>query len=95
MTRYSPWKIVGLVTLVTVVAVSRGGLAQGTTHATGAAQARTGCDHANGGLTLPPGFCASVFADNLGRARHLTIGRDLGSHIAISTSEASRNLGFI
>ena len=27
----------------------------------------------NAGLTLPPGFCASVFADNLGRARHLAV----------------------
>lgn len=31
------------------------------------------CDPDNGGLTLPAGFCASVFADNLGRARHLVI----------------------
>jgi glucose/arabinose dehydrogenase len=30
-----------------------------------------GCDDGNAGLTLPAGFCASVFADNLGRARHL------------------------
>jgi glucose/arabinose dehydrogenase len=30
-------------------------------------------DQATGGLTLPPGFRASVFADNLGRARHLTV----------------------
>ena len=32
-----------------------------------------GCDQGNAGLTLPPGFCASVFADNLGRARHLAV----------------------
>jgi glucose/arabinose dehydrogenase len=31
------------------------------------------CDKDNGGLKLPPGFCASVFADNLGRARHITV----------------------
>ena len=36
-------------------------------------KAGNGCDQDNGGLTLPPGFCASVFADNLGRARHLAI----------------------
>lgn len=30
------------------------------------------CDQA--GLTLPPGFCATVFADDLGRARHLAVG---------------------
>jgi glucose/arabinose dehydrogenase/mono/diheme cytochrome c family protein len=31
------------------------------------------CDHDNGGLTLPPGFCATVFADNIGHARHLVV----------------------
>ena len=34
---------------------------------------RNTCDPDNGGLTLPAGFCASVFADNLGRARHITV----------------------
>ena len=34
---------------------------------------RVGCDQNNGGLTLPEGFCASVFAENLGHARHLAI----------------------
>ncbi|MBA3395216.1 MAG: PQQ-dependent sugar dehydrogenase [Deltaproteobacteria bacterium] len=32
-----------------------------------------GCPGDNGGITLPPGFCASVFADNLGRARHMAV----------------------
>jgi glucose/arabinose dehydrogenase/cytochrome c553 len=27
----------------------------------------------NGGLTLSPGFCASVFADNIGHVRHMTV----------------------
>ena len=31
------------------------------------------CDPANGGLTLPAGFCASIAADNLGLARHIAI----------------------
>src|SRR2546426_5178635 len=31
------------------------------------------CDAGNGGITLPGGFCASVFADNLGHARHLVV----------------------
>lgn len=31
------------------------------------------CDAGNGGLTLPPGFCASVVADNLGPARHMAL----------------------
>jgi glucose/arabinose dehydrogenase len=31
------------------------------------------CDPRNGGIILPPGFCASVVADNLGAARHLAV----------------------
>lgn len=30
----------------------------------------------NTGLSLPPGFCATVFADHLGHARHLTVASD-------------------
>lgn len=35
--------------------------------------ASSACDPGNGGLTLPAGFCASVVADNLGAARHMTV----------------------
>ena len=31
---------------------------------------------ANGGLTLSPGFCASIIADNLGHLRHLALSPD-------------------
>jgi glucose/arabinose dehydrogenase/mono/diheme cytochrome c family protein len=31
------------------------------------------CAADNGGLTLPPGFCATVFADGVGHARHLVV----------------------
>jgi glucose/arabinose dehydrogenase/cytochrome c553 len=34
------------------------------------------CPGDNGGLSLPPGFCATVFADHLGHARHLTVAPD-------------------
>jgi glucose/arabinose dehydrogenase len=27
----------------------------------------------DGGITLPAGFCATVFADNVGHARHLVV----------------------
>jgi glucose/arabinose dehydrogenase/mono/diheme cytochrome c family protein len=36
----------------------------------------TGCTEDNGGIALPPGFCATVFADNLGHARHLAVAPD-------------------
>jgi glucose/arabinose dehydrogenase/mono/diheme cytochrome c family protein len=32
------------------------------------------CSHDDSGLTLPPGFCATVFADGIGHARHLVVG---------------------
>ncbi len=31
------------------------------------------CDNDNGGLSLPAGFCAAVFADNVGPARHIVV----------------------
>lgn len=32
-----------------------------------------GCAGDNGGITLPAGFCATIFADNIGHARHLVV----------------------
>jgi glucose/arabinose dehydrogenase len=32
------------------------------------------CPGDNGGLTLPAGFCATIFADSLGHVRHLVVG---------------------
>ncbi|MBA3405713.1 MAG: PQQ-dependent sugar dehydrogenase, partial [Gemmatimonadaceae bacterium] len=37
------------------------------------AASRQVCAADNGGITLPDGFCASVFADGLGRARHMAV----------------------
>jgi len=31
------------------------------------------CSGDNGGITLPPGFCATVFADDIGHPRHLVV----------------------
>jgi glucose/arabinose dehydrogenase len=33
----------------------------------------TACDAGNGGITLPAGFCATVFADRVGAPRHLAV----------------------
>ena len=45
----------------------------GTSGSPEAVSKRSGCDEGNGGIKLPSGFCASVFADNLGHARHLAV----------------------
>ncbi|WP_428484513.1 c-type cytochrome [Rhodopila sp.] len=37
------------------------------------ARAQTDCKADAGGITLSPGFCATVFADKLGHARHLVV----------------------
>src|SRR5437016_14411674 len=37
------------------------------------AAALPACDPDNGGLTLPPGFCAIVVADQVGAPRHLAV----------------------
>jgi len=47
---------------------------------TAAMAADAGADEAcpgdAGGLSLPPGFCATIFADNVGHARHMTVAAD-------------------
>ncbi len=45
---------------------------------TGVATAQTApsCKGDNGGISLSPGFCATVFADNLGHVRHMTVAAD-------------------
>jgi glucose/arabinose dehydrogenase len=37
------------------------------------ASSNTACAGDNGGLTLPSGFCATVFADSLGHPRHIVV----------------------
>jgi hypothetical protein len=44
----------------------------GTAHAVPAPSAGA-CADSDTGITLSPGFCATVFADNIGHARHLVV----------------------
>src|SRR4030088_1493367 len=37
------------------------------------ASSSTACAGNNDGLALPPGFCATVFADNIGHPRHIVV----------------------
>lgn len=41
------------------------------------------CDPDNGGIQVPDGFCARVVADNLGRARHLTVNDNGDIYVAL------------
>jgi glucose/arabinose dehydrogenase/mono/diheme cytochrome c family protein len=45
----------------------------------GAAANGASCAGDNGGISLSPGFCATVFADNVGHARHLVVAPNNGA----------------
>src|ERR1041384_876344 len=42
------------------------------------------CDAGNGGITLPPGFCATIFADQVGTARHIAVSASGDVYVMIS-----------
>ena len=45
------------------------------------------CNPDNGGITLPDGFCAGVFADGLGYARHLAVSDSGDVYVALRQGE--------
>ncbi|HET7922487.1 MAG TPA: sorbosone dehydrogenase, partial [Gammaproteobacteria bacterium] len=51
------------------------------------ARAASACAPDNGGITLPAGFCASVFADYLGTARHLVVNGNGDVYVALQQPE--------
>src|SRR5258706_9571148 len=46
-----------------------------------AEQSVAACPGDNGGITLPSGFCATVFADNIGHARHMAVAPNGGLYV--------------
>src|ERR1700759_1513640 len=46
------------------------------------------CDPDNGGIKLPPGFCAQVVADNLGAARHIAVAPNGDVYVALLSGSA-------
>lgn len=61
--------------LVCACSGSRQGQAQTAGHGGGArpGSATDGCPRSDAGLKLPSGFCASIFAENIGHARHMVV----------------------
>ena len=45
-----------------------------------------GCDPDNGGITLPPGFCAVVVAESVGPARHVDVAENGDVLVALNNS---------
>ena len=54
-------------------AVSLAAAPSGTAARAAGRSIATPCPHDNGGIMLSPGFCATVFADNLGHVRHIAV----------------------
>jgi glucose/arabinose dehydrogenase len=53
------------------------------------AAAAPACDSDNGGITLPPGFCALVAADGLGHARHLAVAPNGDLYVALQGGQGA------
>lgn len=51
------------------------------------------CDRDNGGLQLPPGFCAFVVAQNVGRARQLVVRRNGDLYVAVNPARDGSDPG--
>ncbi|HEY4972223.1 MAG TPA: hypothetical protein VII41_01365, partial [Steroidobacteraceae bacterium] len=62
-----------LVRAMALVAVLFAAALHGEAAPVRAAEPPNGCPADDGGIALPPGFCATVFADNIGHARHLVV----------------------
>ena len=66
------WSVVSLATIYLGISVTRN-----HKNADVAAQSKSGaCPNDDSGLKLPAGFCATVFADNIGHARHMVVAPD-------------------
>jgi glucose/arabinose dehydrogenase len=61
------------VALVCAIGILPAGCSDVSTEAAAQAPGRLACDPDNGGILLPSDFCASVYADELGHARHIAI----------------------
>jgi len=58
---------------IAVAIVLAAGALRGPVVAPASAAPATACPDGDTGITLSPGFCATVFADNLGHVRHLAV----------------------
>ena len=67
--------IAASLSLAAILGAAVPGFAEDGNAAAPAAQNRS-CAEDNGGLTLPEGCCATIFADGLGHARHLVVATD-------------------
>src|SRR5881275_1727692 len=79
MRDHRPIAVIVIAAAVAMAGCARDNRPAGDTTRSGAsasavsATATTACSGDNGGLTLPAGFCATIFADSVGHARHIVV----------------------
>lgn len=59
-----------------MLAIAGAGFAMPAAKAQAAQTSAPTCPGDNGGLSLSPGFCATIFADNIGHSRHMVVAAD-------------------
>lgn len=62
--------LLGLIVLLCLGVTNGSAQRQSSSNAANPAEA---CANDDSGLTLPPGFCATIFADQIGHARHMVV----------------------
>ena len=77
---------IALVALSLAAAVYRSQMAASASPARAQQVSSFRCDPQNGGITLPDGFCAAVFADDLGHPRHLAVAPNGDVFVALTRS---------
>ena len=87
----SPISAIGIAVIATgCMSMQQGTSEVGNSTSAGSAVAQTArCAADNAGLMLPPGFCAGIFADSLGRARYLTVAPNGDVYVAIEGTRAT------
>ena len=81
-----------LVSMTAVFAVLSTGGAQASPQAADTVPQSTGtaCPENDSGLKLPPGFCATIFADGIGHARDLVVAPDFVAHFAFHLATGAK-----
>ena len=71
--RVTEWPVKALTVVLAGLLLTAGAQSHAQTTDRASTAGSGGCVGDNGGITLSPGFCATVFADKLGHARHLAV----------------------
>jgi hypothetical protein len=70
------WMVSASAASLLALAVQFGSVTRSSAQATAPEGKASSCPADNGGISLPKGFCASIFADKLGHARQLVVTKD-------------------